>query len=372
MKFFISDWLKENLVDRLSQGHDYSNKKAGLPPGSLVYVGKRSTPKFTVEIIDYNTDRHVEQVLDDFKEAAKYKKAEPHTWINATGVDHVDDIKQFGELFDIHPLVLEDLVDTNQRPKIEEFDDYTLVIIKMLSLKTKGSYAKIESEQVSLLLSDGWLISFQEQEGDVWDRIRDRLRDEKSPLRKRSIDYLYYRLIDTIIDNYFSVTEHISASIEELESDMMENLSDEMRWKMQAHRKDLIQLRKAVAPLREIISSLSAEESKFIRKNTKQFLRDIHDHVMQLNDYIDTQRDMLSSLGDLYLSGVSHKMNQVMKVLTIISTIFIPLTFIAGIYGMNFQNIPELSLQNGYYYTWGLMIAVAIVMMIFFKRKGWW
>jgi magnesium transporter len=242
----------------------------------------------------------------------------------------------------------------------------------MLKLKgNEGEEQEIEVEQVSFVLGHGWLLSFQEVEGDVFETIRKRLRDQTSPLRKNNIDYLFYRLVDTIVDNYFAVIEYLGERMEDLEEEIMVAPNEDLRWKMQVLRKEIVQLRKSVVPLREAIGVLAKEENHFVKKATTRYFLDVFEHVIQLTDYIDTQRDMLSSLVDLYLSGVSFKMNQVMKVLTIISTIFIPLTFIAGIYGMNFEYMPELHWANGYFGTLAVMVVMVIGMLFYFKRKDW-
>jgi magnesium transporter len=271
----------------------------------------------------------------------------------------------------MHKLLLEDALDTSHRPKVEEYDHHIFLTLKMISIEAVDGQEEIDEEQVSFILGSNWLVSFQEEEGDVFDALRKRMRLEGSQIRKSKMDYLFYRLVDTVVDHYFIVSEHISDEIENIEEELINGTNESIRWRIQTLRKDLIQIRKVVAPLREAVGRLSKEPDQFITKSTTRYLHDVYEHIIQLNDYIDTQRDMLSSLGDLYLSGISHKMNQIMKVLTIIATIFIPLTFIAGIYGMNFAHMPELDWEYGYAGVWILMIIVTGFMVYYFKKKDW-
>lgn len=356
--------------NRLTKEHRHATKKTGLPPGSVVYVGDKSTSEFTLEVIEYNEFDLSGQTLKSIDECGAFINNDRNTWINAVGIDHIDELKKTGNFFGLHILLLEDIANSQHRPKMEKYDDLLFVTLKMLSL-SKGNDREILQEQISFVLSNSWLISFQEQQGDVFDALRVRLGEPTSQLRKKEIDYLFYRLIDTIIDNYFLITEHISDTIETLEEELIVNINNDIRWKIQALRKDLIQIRKAVSPLREVIGNLTKEENPFIRKNTRRFLFDVYEHILQLNEYIDTQRDLLSSLSELYNSGISNRMNQVMKVLTVMSSIFIPLTFIAGIYGMNFDNMPELKWRYGYYGVWIVIIGIAILMLFIFRKKKW-
>lgn len=361
---------RKRLINRLTKEHRHATKKTGLPPGSVVYVGDKSTSEFTLEVIEYNEPELLGQTLKDIEECAPFINNERNTWINAVGIDHIDELKKAGNFFGLHILLLEDIANTQHRPKMEKYDEHLFVTLKMLSM-SKGNDKEILQEQISFVLSSKWLISFQEQQGDVFDALRLRLGEPSSQLRKKEIDYLFYRLIDTIIDNYFLITEHISDTIETLEEELIVNINNDIRWRIQSLRKDLIQIRKAVSPLREVIGNLTKEENPFIRKNTRRFLFDVYEHILQLNEYIDTQRDLLSSLSELYNSGISNRMNQVMMVLTVMSSIFIPLTFIAGIYGMNFENMPELKWEYGYYGVWVIIIGIAATMLFLFRKKKW-
>lgn len=264
---------------------------------------------------------------------------------------------------------MEDILNTTQRPKIEEYDTYLFLTLKMLGIDKKGE--KIVSEQVSFVLGNNWLITFQEQQGDVFDIVRARLRDSKGIIRQKKADYLLYSLIDVSVDNYFFVSEHFADKIETLEEQILHNPSQESLQTIQKLKRQLMNFRKSIIPLRESVSSLQKFNVKLINDSTFPYLRDVYEHLIHLTDNLESNRDLLASIMDLYLSGVSNKMNEIMKVLTIIATIFIPLTFIAGVYGMNFQYMPELHWKYGYFIVWGIMIIVAIIMINYFKRKKW-
>ena len=278
-------------------------------------------------------------------------------------------IEQVGNSFNVHPLVLEDIANTVQRPKMEDFDDYIFVVLRMLRFDEKDDETK--TEQISILLGPDFVISFQEREGDVFDIIRERLRNNKGKIRKMGADYLAYSLIDAIVDNYFVILEKRGETIEEMEDKLVTNPTSETLQALHDLKREMIFLRKSVWPLREVISRLERSESPLINKSTFVYLRDVYDHTIQVMDSVDTFRDMLSGMLDIYLSSVSNRMNEVMKVLTVIATIFIPLTFIAGIYGMNFKYMPELGQAWGYPAVLILMLAIAVVMLINFRRKKW-
>lgn len=262
------------------------------------------------------------------------------SWLEITGLQNIDIIKQIGTKFDLHPLVLEDIANTGQRPKIEDYSNYLLLIIKKLQYNDKEE--ELQTNQISLILGLNWIISFQENEDNLFNPIRERLRNKISIIRKNGADYLLYSLIDSVIDNYFIILEKIGQQIEEIEDELVENPTPETLQTIHKLKRQMISLRKSVWPLREVISRLERWETKLIKKSTHIYLRDVYDHTIQVMDAIESFRDMLSGMLDIYLSSMSNKMNEVMKVLKIIATIFIPLTFIAGIYGMNFRTMPEL------------------------------
>ena len=345
------------------------SKKAGLPPGSLVYVGEKTEFPVKLTVIDYNKDMFSESQLEDLEQSLSSRDSDSVSWFNVDGLHDIQKIEHLGKIFNLHPLLLEDVLNTKHRPKVEEFDNCIYISLKMISIGNESG--EIKTEQVSLVLGEGWVITFQEQEGDIFDVLRDRLRKSYGNIRKRKADYLFYRFIDMVVDHYFFVTEHLSLRIDELEEKVTNNLSKDLVIEIQYLKRQLIELRKMILPLREAIAFLNKESNAFIDENITRYLRDVYEHIIMVNESIDSQKDTVSSIMDLYMSGMSNKMNQVMQVLTIIATIFIPLTFIAGIYGMNFEYIPELKWKYGYFIIWGVMITMVIILLFYFKRKKW-
>ena len=345
------------------------SKKKGLPPGTLIHVGEEKEQKVISSVIHYNKKNCHQNVISTLEEYVLSDQKDEITWINIDGVHQTEIIELIGKNFNIHPLVLEDIVNTDHRPKFEDFGDYLFIILKMIYYNNKGKY--IQAEQVSLLVAENYVISFQEQDGDVFGLIRDRLEKNLGKIRKMKGDYLAYAIIDSIVDNYFTILEEISEKIESMEDHLIINPNPHTLQQIHNMKSDLIFLRKSVWPLREVISSLERRDSKIIAESTQIYFRDIYDHTIQVMDAVESAREMLGSMMDIYLSSVSNRMNEVMKVLTIISTIFIPLTFIAGIYGMNFQFMPELGWKWGYFGALGVMVIIGIIMTLFFKRKRW-
>ncbi len=345
------------------------SKKAGLPPGTPVYVGKKKDEQVKVTCIDYDGDHFEEKEVKTIDECFPLKDKPAATWINIDGVHKLDNIEKIGKQFKIHPLVLEDIMHTEQRPKMEDFEDYLFIVLKMFQYDEKENETK--TEQVSIILSSNYIISFQEDEGDVFDLIRERIRTDRGRIRKMGVDYLAYSLIDAIVDNYFMVLEKIGERIEDIEDDMIKNPTPEVLHTIHSVKRELIFLRKSVWPLREVISRLERWESPLINKSIDIYLRDVYDHTIQVIDALETFRDMLSGMLDIYLTSVSNRMNEVMKVLTIIATIFIPLTLVAGIYGMNFKYMPELEAPWGYPMVYAIMLAISAVMLVYFRRKRW-
>ncbi len=346
-----------------------STRKAGLPPGTVVYVGERKTDKTRIRIIDYDEAHFEEKEAEEVEECFPFKDKPTATWINIDGIHRTDIIEKIGKHFDLHPLVLEDIANTGQRPKMEDFIDYIFIVLKMLCYdETEG---ETKAEQLSLVLGPNWVISFQESEGDVFDAIRDRIRNDKGRIRKMKADYLAYALMDAVVDNYFVILEKTGEKIEEIEDELVTNPSPETLQAIHNLKSQMIFLRKSVWPLREVISRLERWESPLISKSVDIYLRDVYDHTIQVIDAIETFRDMLSGMLDIYLSSISNRMNEVMKVLTIIATIFIPLTLVAGLYGMNFKYMPELESPWGYPFVLLVMLAVGVSMVIYFRRKKW-
>jgi magnesium transporter len=344
-------------------------RKAGLPPGTLVFDGEHRLEKTRITIFDYDESRFQEKEVQMVEECFPFKDEPTVTWVNIDGVHDVEIVEKIGNHFGIHPLVQEDIVHTAQRPKMEDFEDYLFIVIKMLFYEDEKE--EISAEQVSLVVGKYYVISFQEREGDVFEPVRDRLRGKKGRLIKNGADYLAYSLLDTIVDSYFSILEKTGDKIELLEEELITNPGPETLGIIQRMKREMIFLRKSVWPLREVISSLERDESPIIKESTHIFLRDVYDHTIQVIDTVEALRDMLGGMLDIYLSSVSNRMNEVMKVLTIIATIFIPLTFIAGIYGMNFEYMPELKVPWAYPFVWSVMGVVGILMLVYFRRKRW-
>ena len=340
-----------------------------MPPGTLVHVGEKKAEKTRIEIIDYDEKHLREELVETIEECFPFKEAPTVTWINIDGLHEVEIIEKLGNYFEIHPLVLEDILHTAQRPKFEDFEKHIFIVFKMLYFDQNGD--DILEEQISIILGSNFVISFQEKEGDVFNPVRERIRAGRFQIKKRKIDYLAYALIDAVVDNYFLILEKIGEKIEDLEEELLDNPTPETLQTIHQLKRKLISLRKSVWPLREVIGGLERGESALFHKSTAIYLKDVYDHTIQVIDTIETFRDMVSGMLDMYLSNLSNKMNEVMKVLTIIATIFIPLTFIAGIYGMNFEFMPELKWHWGYFLVWTLMIVIGIGMVFYFRRKKW-
>jgi magnesium transporter len=344
-------------------------KTRGLPPGSLIHIGEKKTETVKISLMDYRLNNFEEKEIKKIEECFSLKRKPSVTWINIDGLHEVDIIEKLGKCFEIHPLVLEDILNTDQRPKMEDFDKYIFFILKMLYIDETTQ--KIDSEQVSIIVGRNFVISFQEKVGDVFNSIRERIRNSKGRIRKMGADYLCYSLIDAIVDNYFLILEKIADKVESMEEDVVKNPETELLQQIYNLKREMIYLRKSVWPLREVINNLLREESKLIKSSTHVYLRDLYDNTIQIMDTIETFRDMISSMLDIYMTSVSNKMNEVMKVLTIFAAIFIPLTFIAGVYGMNFEHMPELSIPWAYPAVWLIIIIVSVTLLGYFKHKKW-
>ncbi|MFH1834908.1 MAG: magnesium/cobalt transporter CorA [Methanobacteriota archaeon] len=351
------------------------SKKLGQSPGTLMHVGKESGENVKITIFDYDESACQEKQAKKIEDCFPFKDKPTVTWVNIDGLHDVEVIEKLGNHFDIHPLVLEDILNTNQRPKMEDMEAYLFIVLKMLHTDDKMN--EINSEQVSIILGPNYVISFQEKEGDIFDPLRDRIRNAKGRIRKKGPDYLAYSLIDLIVDHYFAILEKFGEKIEGLEEALVEDPKPSTLQGIHHLKREMIFLRKSVWPLRELISGLERSESPLIEESTAIYLRDVYDHTIQVIDTVETFRDMVSGMLDTYLSSISNRMNEVMKVLTIIATVFIPLTFIAGIYGMNFNvdasplNMPELNWYFGYPAVWTIMLATTLVMLTYFKRRRW-
>jgi magnesium transporter len=345
------------------------SKKAGLPPGSLVHLGEKKTERALIWVFDYDGQHYEEKKPEQIEDCLRFKQSPTVTWINIDGLHDVGLIEKIGKHFDVHPLILEDILSIGQRPKFDDSTDLLFVVFNMLSYDDTGR--SIQSEQVSVILGPGYVISFQESPGDVFDPIRERIRTGKSRIRAMGADYLMYRLMDAVIDGYFLILEKLGEQIESLEQEVIRNPDDQTLKKIYSIKQELIYLRKSVWPLREVISQIEKTSSPLITDATELYFRDIYDHTIQVMDSVEMFRDTVSGLLDIYLTSISNRLNSIMKVLTIIATIFIPLTFIVGIYGMNFKYMPELNQRWAYPALWGVMIAVVVGMVVYFKKNKW-
>ncbi len=344
-------------------------KKIGAPPGTLVHIGRKKAEKIRIQIIGYDQTNFREKEAKTIEECFPFRDEPSVTWINVDGLHEVEVLEKLGLAYGLHHLVLEDILNTDQRPKMDDLDDYIYLVLKMLSFNHESD--ELQVEQVSLILGRNFVISFQEREGDVFDPIRERLRSNKGRIRKMGADYLAYSLMDIIVDNYFVALEKIGERIEAVEEELIVNPPTETLQTLHTLKREMIFLRRSVWPLRDAISGLERGGSTLIDESTLIYLRDLYDHTVHVIDTVETYREMLAGLHDIYLSSISNRMNEVMKVLTIIATIFIPLGFIAGVYGMNFKYIPELNLQWGYFYALFGMLLISVLMLLYFRKKKW-
>lgn len=345
------------------------HKAPGSAPGTLVHTGAKKVEAVRMRLIEYDEEAVHERTLDKIEDCFGPAAAPPVSWVNIDGLHDVDVIEAVGKQFDIHRLALEDVLSPSQRPKVEEYDSHFLVIMKMISFDADD--ITVNTEQVSFIVGPTYLFSFQERFGDVFEPVRERLRKGQGRLRTRGTDYLAYALIDAVVDEYFRTLEQIGDQIEELEELVLGDPQTAVIRRIHDLRREMLILRRAVWPLREALGQLYRGEIPHVTEETRLFLRDVYDHSVQVIDTVETLRDVLSGAMDLYMSGVSNRMNEVMKVLTVISTIFIPLSFFAGLYGMNFQNMPELAVPWAYPALLGFMLSIAAGMVWFFKRRGW-
>lgn len=352
-----------------------TSRKAGLPPGSPVFIGEKVTEKFGLDMVDYDAENislSTPVHLDDFH---LLKKTPSNTWIRINGLHDAEAVNRFCLGFGLHPLTIEDILHTGQRPKIDHYEDYLFLVINLINFNDASR--EMSMEQISFVLGPSYLLSFHEKDDDIFDEVLARLKTNKGRSRKMGVDYLLYSLLDRVVDNFFSVLEKIGEEIEELEEELIDDPSPATLQSIHSLKREMILLRKSVWPLREVINGLQRDETVFMGESIRVYLKDLYDHTIQVLDTVETFRDIISGMIDIYLSSVSNRMNEVMKVLTIFAVIFIPLTFIAGLYGMNFNtsrspfNMPELNWYFGYPFALLLMGATAVSMLIYFKKKKW-
>jgi len=345
-----------------------STKKQGMSPGSVFYTGERHVETAILDLIQYGADTLREETGLSLEGVRASPTPGRVTWIDMVGLHDTQLLESLGNAFHLHPLTLEDIASVGQRPKVEYFPEYIFVVLRLLNIAEDG---RLRSEQLAIVLADGLVLTFRERPGGVLEPLRERIRRDRSRIRELDADYLFYALIDIVVDAYFLVLEGYGDDIEELEIQLTGESSPELLQTLGSRKRELLLMRKAVWPVRELLATLRREESPLIGNAVLTFLNDVHDHCIQVIDTVETLREMLSGLHDLYLSSLSQRMNEVMKVLTVIATIFIPLSFLVGVYGMNFDHLPELHLSWGYPGLWLVMTAIAAGMLNFFRRRRW-
>ncbi len=343
--------------------------KAGVPSENLVYVGKERNEHVVIDIIDYTPTTIEERAVEHIAECSTYKAKNSVTWISVTGVHNPKIVQEVCTLFNIHPLIQEDILNTQQRTKIEEFEEYLFVTFK--NLFTDAVTAEIDTEQISIILGSNYLISFQETENAIFEDIKYRIRTSKGTIRQHNSDYLLYKIMDAAVDNYFVVIDKIGDRVEDIEEEILYYPSQKSTFKIQAIKKDIQLMNKHILPMREALNKLEADVTDLIETKTLNYFRDVYDHTYLAYDTVENYRSLLSDLMNIYFSTMSNKLNQVMKVLTFISTIFMPLSFLAGVYGMNFKYFPGLNYPYAYHIFWVITLAVVISMVIFFRKKKW-
>ena len=362
--------LKMKIPGLTRQKGSDLGKKAGMAPGTVAYVGVARDFTPWVDLIEYGPDTFIEKHKIKPDQCPEEDEGSLLIrWVNVTGIHDTDVIKSIGSKFNLHSLVLEDIVHVEQRAKLEDYQEYLYLVVKMIGIDEKKK--DVTTEQLSIVIKGNTVLTFIEDEGDLFDSLRERIRKGNKKLRISGADYLLYSILDTIVDNYFVVLEKIGDKLEGLEIRLLTHARAADVHELHGMKRELIYFRKFIWPMREVVSLLSKSETLQIKGNTDIYLRDVYDHCVQAIDTLETFRDLSSGLMDVYLSTLSNKMNMVMKTLTIISTIFIPLTFIVGVYGMNFDFMPELRQKWGYSAIWGVMIIITATMLVWFKRRKW-
>ena len=353
----------------MSESLSYASEKSGLPPGSLVHVGEVHAHEHKISVVNYNKSSVKKHTVNSIEELLPYRSADTITWVIVDGLKDVSIIDAIGQHFEIHPLVLEDILNTHQRPKLDEFDDYLFIVVKAISLGNEAY--NVDYEQISLLILNNFVFTFMEKPDELFDPILNRLDNDKSQFRNLGADYLAYGIMDTIVDKYFVLQDTFDELIEEVEEKLLSDPSSETLASIQKIKRELIFLRRTVSPLRELLAAIQRSESPLIKDKTRRYFGDIYDHAIRIIEAIESYRDLITGMLDIYLSSVSNKMNETMKVLTVFASIFIPLTFIAGVYGMNFEYMPELKWRWSYPIIWIFFISVSTFLLWIFKKKKW-
>ncbi|WP_036252118.1 magnesium/cobalt transporter CorA [Methylobacter sp. BBA5.1] len=353
----------------MAESLSYASEKSGLPSGSLVHVGEVHGIENRITVIDYNPSMLEKRIIKSIEDVLPYKQTDTVTWVNIEGLSDISIIDAIGKHFGIHALVLEDILNTHQRPKFEDFNDYLYIVLKALSLS--DDIFDVDYEQVSLLVLDKFVFSFKEKPDAIFDPILAQLGNEKGRLRNFGTDYLAYVIMDTVVDEYFALQDALDELIENVEDELLSTPTAKTLKTIQTIKRELIFLRRSVSPLRELLVAIQRSDSHLLHERTKRYFGDVYDHAIRVIEAMESYRDLIAGMLDIYLSSVSNKMNETMKVLTVFATIFIPLTFIAGVYGMNFEYMPELKWKWAYPALWMLFIAISVFLLGYFKKKDW-
>ena len=353
----------------MAESLESASNKSGMPPGSLIHVGESRDFHARISVVDYNTESFEARTVDSIADILAYKDKDTVTWVNIEGIHDVAVIEALGQHFAIHPLVLEDIMNTHQRPKVEEYDDSLYIVIKrpVFDRESLG----VDYEQISMLVLDGFIFTFREIVDGLFEPVVRRLRESKGRFRGLGFDYLAYALLDVVVDQFFLFQDAMDLVFEELEDELLTTPTPDTLKTVQRIKREMIFVRRGVTPLREMLAELLRSETPLIQERTKVYLRDVYDHAIRVTEAMDSYRDLIAGMLDIYLSSVSNKLNETMKVLTVFSTIFIPLTFITGIYGMNFDFMPELKWRWAYPTLWVTFFVVAGGLLYYFRRKRW-
>jgi len=343
--------------------------KIGLAPGSLIHVGERKTEQPTITLLEYGASELIEHRFTSIEEAHHYQAHLPVRWLNVHGLHDPEVMAEIGRRFRLHPLVLEDIMNTNQRPKVDDYDDYLFIVARFFEIDEQSGH--ISSDQVSLVLGHNFVLSFQERPSGRFDPVRERLRHDRAQIRKLTADYLAYSLLDTIVDRYFTIIENIGEQTEELEDEMLAHPTPKSLKSLHRLKRETLMLKRSVWPLREVINNLTRADERFFQAATRPYLRDVYDHTVHAIESLEANRDVIAGMLDLYLSAISNRVNVEVRALTVVAVIFMPATLISGIFGMNFKTMPLLDHSHGFVFATGLMATVAITMGIVFWRRRW-
>ncbi len=347
-----------------------SADKSGLPPGSLVHIGERHETECKISVTQYNADTLLQHDIASIAELKQLQNSKLITWVNIDGLNDVSIVESIGRKLNIHSLVLEDILSTHQRPKLEEYEDYFYLVVKCISVGYEDAF-NLRYEQISILLLADVVVTFQEKTDDTFNPIHNRLQNDKGRLRKLGSDYLAYVILDTIVDEYFVIEDSLDKIFDPMEDNLLSNPTAEMLQVIQQIRRELIAMKRNISPLRELLTKIQHADSPLLQEKTLPYYGDVYDHVLRISESLESYRERITAMQDIYLSSVNNKMNETIRILTIFASIFIPLTFIVGIYGMNFEYMPELKWRWAYPTLWILFITISIGLLVYFKKKKW-